>query len=89
MLLLNANRKPYLGSQMHAGHTYNPNPDKALKGQGREVICCTIKQTQKNERRFLLWGRSVCYDHVRLQKSAIHPTNNCRQAGRQGPRTSC
>ncbi len=36
MLLLNTNRKPHLGSQMHASHRYNPDPGIALKGQGRE-----------------------------------------------------
>ncbi len=32
VVLLNANRKPYMGSQMHASHTcYNPGPCIALQ----------------------------------------------------------
>ncbi len=38
MLLLDTTGKLYMGNQMNASLTFNPEPDITLKSEGREVI---------------------------------------------------
>ena len=91
MLLLNTNRKPYMGSQNACTPYIQPWPWHILEKwrSWNDLKSGTYWANVGEWELISTMGRSVCNNHVRLQNIVIHNTNSCCQADRQGPWISC